>query len=93
VVLVFRQPPAKVASEQPFIALPYVAPPAPYERTEVLRMDVQVAMLMTAGLEVRAPAVEGVVRADVVVGQDGRALAVRLVPASRADFDRRLDYR
>ncbi len=93
VVLVFRQPPAKVASEQPFIALPYVAPPAPYERTEVLRMDVSVAMLMTAGLEVRAPAVEGVVRADVIVGQDGRALAVRLVPASRADFDRRLDYR
>jgi len=48
-ILVFRQPPAKVASEQPFIALPYVAPPAPYERTEVLRMDVPVTMLMTAG--------------------------------------------
>jgi len=52
-----------------------------------------VTMLMTAGLEVRAPAVEGVVRADVIVGQDGRVLAVRLVPASRAEFDRRLDYR
>ena len=26
------------------------------------------------------PAVEGTVRADVLVGQDGRALAIRLVP-------------
>ena len=59
--------------------VPYVVPPAPYERTEVMRMEVPVTTLLAAGLEVHVPAVEGTVRADVLVGQDGRALAIRLV--------------
>jgi hypothetical protein len=67
--------PAEVA----FVAIPYVAPPAPYERTEIRRLDVPIAALMAAGLEVRSTSEIGFVLADVLVGQDGRPLAIRLL--------------
>ena len=70
-------PPAVV--EAPFIVIPYVAPPAPYERTEVKRMDVPLAALIAAGLDVHGTDSSASVRADVLIGQDGRALAIRLV--------------
>jgi hypothetical protein len=79
-------------SGRPFIRLPYVAAPAPYERTEVMRMDVPITALIAVGLEVHVPDVGAAVRADVLVGQDGRALAIRLVPGSIARSDRR-DYK
>jgi hypothetical protein len=69
-------------AQAPFIAIPYVAPPAPYERTEIRRMDVPIAALLAAGLEVRAMGAGGSVRADVLIGQDGRPLAIRLVKNS-----------
>jgi hypothetical protein len=72
-----------IATEAPFIAIPYVAPPAPYERTEMKRMDVPLAALIAAGLEVRASGDGGMVRADVIVGQDGRPLAIRLLKENR----------
>jgi len=78
-------------SGKPFIRLPYVAAPAPYERTEVMRMDVPITALIAVGLEVHVPDVGAAVRADVLVGQDGRALAIRLMPGSVASPDRR-DY-
>jgi hypothetical protein len=77
-VLLLRSP-APHGPTEPFVRVPYVVPPAPYERTEVLRMEVPVATLLAAGLEVHVPAVEGTVSADVLIGQDGRALAIRLV--------------
>jgi hypothetical protein len=66
-------------AEAPFTAIPYVAPPALYERTEVKRMDVPLAALLAAGIQVRATSTRSTVRADVLVGQDGRPLAIRLV--------------
>ncbi len=70
-----------VQTEQVFTALPYVVQPAMYERTEVLRMTVPVAELIAAGVRVHAdPGAH--VEADVMVGQDGRARAVRLVSIS-----------
>lgn len=63
---------------EPFVAIPYVAPPAPYERTEILTMDLPVSALAAAGLDVHLSDTGAVVHADVMVGQDGRALAVRL---------------
>src|SRR6267154_6056253 len=79
------------SSEEPFIEIPYVAPLAPYERTNVVRMNVQVAALIAAGFEVHTPDAGTAVSADVLFGQDGRAHAIRLVPASKIDSDRRLD--
>jgi hypothetical protein len=66
-------------SEQPFVPIPYLAPPAPYERIEVVRMELPVAALIAAGLTVRTADPGARVEADVLVGQDGRARAVRLV--------------
>jgi hypothetical protein len=69
--------------EQPFIEIPYVAPFAPYERAEVQRMNVPVGTLMAAGFAVAAPdpsvEVTASLPADVLVGQDGRVHAVRLL--------------
>lgn len=85
-VAVYRQPapaPAAVAqTEQPFIPIPYVLPPAPYERVEVVRMNVPVAALIAAGLPVRTDDPGAQAEADVIVGQDGRPRAVRLVSIS-----------
>lgn len=64
--------------EARFIAIPYVAPPAPYERTEIKRMDVPLAALIAAGLDVHTTDTGTSVRADVLIGQDGRALAIHL---------------
>jgi hypothetical protein len=65
--------------ERPFVPIPYLAPPSPYERIQVVRMQLPVAALIAAGLQIRRADPGGRVDADVVVGQDGRARAVRLV--------------
>jgi len=67
--------PVPAPTQEVFLRIPYVVPPAPYERTEVVRMDVPVAALIAAGLKVDRLAGE-TVSADVVVGQDDRPLAV-----------------
>ena len=54
--------------------IPYVAPLAPYERTQVVRMSVPVTALIAAGFEVHARDIGAAVRADVLIGQDGRAM-------------------
>ena len=69
-------------AEAPFVPIPYLAPPAPYERIEVVRMQLPVAALIAAGVPVRTADPGARVEADVVVGQDGRARAVRLVSNS-----------
>jgi hypothetical protein len=71
--------PAAVAREEPFVEIPYVAPLAPYERSSVMRMDVPVGALIAAGFEIHTAESGGTVRADVLVGQDGRAHAIRPV--------------
>jgi hypothetical protein len=67
--------PEAVPKQEVFLRVPYVAPPAPYERTEVVRMDVPVAALIAAGFKMNAPAADSVY-ADILLGQDGRPLAV-----------------
>lgn len=77
------------AADAPFVEMPYVAPLAPYERAEVVRMDVSVAALEAAGLDVHVPDTGATVLADVLLGQDGRAHAIRLV-SGREVSDREL---
>jgi len=81
VLLLLRNRPVRPepTAEVAFTAIPYVAPPAPYERTEVKRMDVPYSALIAAGFDIRVPDAGATVRADVLIGQDGRPLAVRLV--------------
>ena len=69
-------------AEQPFVAIPYVLPPGPYERVEIVRMQVPVAALIAAGLRVETADPSAQAEADVLIGQDGRPRAVRLVSIS-----------
>jgi hypothetical protein len=76
-------PTPPVAREQTFVQIPYVAPLAPYERVAVRRMDMPVTALIAAGFEVRTRDLGAAIPTDVLVGQDGRALALRLVSERR----------
>jgi hypothetical protein len=69
-------------SYQPFVPIPYVTPPGPYERIEIVRMELPVAALIAAGLPMRMADPGARVEADVALGQDGRARAVRLISVS-----------
>jgi hypothetical protein len=71
-----------IEPERPFIPIPYVAPLDPYERVDVVRMQLPVSQLIAAGLRVDTDDAGASVQADVVVGQDGRARAFRLVSIS-----------
>ena len=79
------------AVDEPFYQMPYVAPAAPYERTEVRREIVPVAALIAAGLDVHVPDSGAVITADVLFGQDGRALAIRLVTGPAPINTRRIE--
>jgi hypothetical protein len=72
-----------VAAEEPFVRIPYVVSAAPYERTSIRRMEIPLAALRSAGFDVNLADPSASLSADVLVGQDGRALAVRLLRSSR----------
>jgi hypothetical protein len=65
--------------DAPFVPIPYVAPLDSYETGMVMRVSVPVAQLIGAGFEVPLADPTAIVVADVLVGDDGRAHAVRLV--------------
>ena len=87
-VLLAPSPQPAAPRQLAFVPIPYVAPLAPYERPQVVRMAVPMMALMAAGFEVHTPDAAGSVTADVLVGQDGRPLAIRLLP----DSDRNRRY-
>ena len=66
----------------PFVQIPYTLPLDPYERSTVMRMEMPVAALIAAGVPVTAVNAGGRARADVLVGEDGRARAVRVISIS-----------
>jgi hypothetical protein len=83
-ILVVRQPApplseSAVAMEAPFVPVPNVLPLDSYETGRVLRMDLPVSALIAAGYSLPAADPTATVTADVLVGEDGRAHAVRLV--------------
>jgi hypothetical protein len=74
-----------------FTAVPYVVPLAPYERVEVVRMQVSLAALTSLGFEVHGPDVSGSVMADVECGEDGRVVAISLLQNSKEKVNRRVN--
>jgi hypothetical protein len=62
-----------------FIAVPYAAPIGEYERMEVVRVNVPVTALAQWGLPVSNVSSGQRVDADVVIGEDGLARAVRFI--------------
>lgn len=63
---------------EPFLQIPYTMPLSSEERTTIVRMEVPIAALIAAGFSVETADPGGMVDADVVVSQDGRARAIRL---------------
>jgi hypothetical protein len=76
-IAVFARHAPAVSAE--FIAVPYAAPIGEYERTEVVRVNVPVTALAQWGLPVSSMGLSQRVDADVVIGEDGLARAVRFV--------------
>lgn len=70
--------PAEPAGEA-FTAMPYVIAPAPYERTSIVRTEVPLHIMQSAGFQVRGDDPASTTPADVLYGEDGRILAIRLV--------------
>jgi hypothetical protein len=75
-------PQQQAADAAPFIAIPYTVPPAPDERLAIVRMTLSPAAVTAVGLPFTMvdPARDRL--ADVLVGEDGRVRAVRLVADS-----------
>jgi len=69
--------PAEEAGEKNFIRVPFALPPAPGETFGIVRRQLDQAELVRMGVSVD-PAWTGTVQADVLVGEDGLAQAVRL---------------
>ena len=65
-----------VRSERPFVAVPYLDPPDPRENTEVVRMNIPVETLLAMGYWTSEEP-DAIVPVDLLVGEDGRAHAVR----------------
>ena len=65
------------ADSRPFLTIPYTVPLSPEEPATVWRTKIPVTQLVAAGFQVEVPDPAAVVEADVLVGQDGRARAVR----------------
>jgi hypothetical protein len=69
--------PAEEAGERGFIRLPFALPPVPGETFGIVRTELNPAQLVRMGVRLE-PGWSGNVEADVLVGQDGLAQAVRL---------------
>jgi len=68
--------PAEEAGEKGFIALPFALPSVPGETSGIVRTQLDAAALARMGVSVD-PGWTGTLQADLWVGQDGLAQAVR----------------
>jgi hypothetical protein len=67
------------ASEGEFIRIPYTAALEPYERADIVRVELPVAALMATGLRIQTADASAKAQADLIVGEDGMARAIRLI--------------
>jgi hypothetical protein len=67
------------APETPFITIPYTVPLTPDEPVRVVRMALSPSALAAAGFPLSAVDLENGVPSDVLVDEDGRARAIRIV--------------
>ena len=76
--------PARKSEPAPLIAIPYLPPLDTRETTIVVRIKVRIATLMAMGYTIAADP-DKVVPADVLVGEDGRAHAFRVLSETKSD--------
>jgi anti-sigma factor RsiW len=67
-----------------FVALPGAAGLPDFESGQIIRMEIPLTSLPTYGIEIQPDAQGSPVEADLLVGQDGQARAIRLVTTSAA---------
>lgn len=79
-----RKPSKKnnVVTPSGFVDLPWTAGLPAFESGEIVRMDIPVASLPAYGIDISSGAGKGPVEADVLIGQDGFARAIRLITTS-----------
>jgi hypothetical protein len=65
-----------------FVAIPAAAGLPAFESGEIVRVEVPLASLPTYGIDILPDVRTDVVEADLLVGQDGQARAIRLVPSN-----------
>ena len=65
-----------------FVALPGAIGLPTFESGRIVRVDIPVSSLPAYGVELVPDAIGSEVQADLIVGQDGQARAIRLVTAS-----------
>jgi anti-sigma factor RsiW len=79
VIPAHKQPlPAVHEAAAAFVEIPYLPPLDPREYSTIVRMNIRVATLIAAGYRIAADP-DTIVPADVLVGEDGRAHAVRVL--------------
>jgi anti-sigma factor RsiW len=78
VIAPHRKPLAVDREQAAFVGIPFVPPLDPHENSTIVRMNIRVAALIAAGYRVTADP-DTLVPADVLVGEDGRAHAVRVL--------------
>jgi hypothetical protein len=86
-----RRSPKPAAEEPPFVAIPYTMPLQPWERATVMRMEMPATALAAVGLTVAVPDPRASAETDVIVGQDGRIRAIRLLSISTSNTDRSIN--
>jgi hypothetical protein len=72
------KPPAAGREPARFVEIPYLPPLDPQENATIVRMNIRVATLIAVGYRVTGDP-DTIVPADVLVGEDGRAHAVRVL--------------
>jgi hypothetical protein len=73
-----KQPVAPSYMAPKFVAIPFTAPLDPRENATIVRMDIRVAVLNSAGFRIMGDP-SAIVTADVLVGEDGLAHAIRVL--------------
>jgi hypothetical protein len=75
-------PTSSVVRPVGFVALPGAAGLPDFESGQIIRMEIPLTSLPTYGIDILPDAQGSPVKADLLVGQDGQARAIRLVTAS-----------
>jgi hypothetical protein len=80
-----QAPQPAVSFAEGFVPLPVAAGLPDFESGSIVRVEIPVASLPTYGIEIVPEARRTPVQADLLVGQDGQARAIRLVRSANAD--------
>jgi hypothetical protein len=78
----------KPRPEAPFIQIPYTEALSPGESAQILSVDMPAAALIAAGYPLDVPDPGAQALADILVGQDGRARAIRVISIYERSIER-----